>query len=72
MLDGLADDEEDDFLHDHPTIISLFEINTIPTLEPPIREEVTEETLPQDEPDPTTVVELRHAQDAIERELAIS
>ena len=72
MLDGLADDEEDDFLHDHPTIIPLFEINTIPTVEPPTREEVTEETLPQDEPDPTTVAELRHARDAFERELAIS
>ena len=72
MLDGLADDEEDDFLHDHPTIIPLFEINAIPTVEPPTREEVTEETLPQDEPDPTTVAELRHARDAFERELAIS
>ena len=39
MLDGLADDEVDDFLHDHPTIIPLFEINAIPTVEPPISEE---------------------------------
>ena len=35
MLDGLADDEVDDFLDDHPTIIPLFEINAIPTIEPP-------------------------------------
>ena len=60
MLDGLADDEVEDFLEDHPTIIPLFEIDT------PVDEEVTEETLPQDEPDPTTVAELRHAQDAFE------
>ena len=72
MLDGLADDEVDDFLDDHPTIIPLFEINAIPTVEPPEGEEVTEETLPQDEPDPTTIAELRHARDAFERELAIS
>ena len=72
MLDGLADDEVDDFLHDHPTIIPLFEINAIPTVEPPKGEEVTKETLPQDESDQTTVAELRHARDAFERELAIS
>ena len=34
--------------------------------------EVTEEGPPQDEPDPTTVAELRPARDAFERELAIS
>ena len=72
MLDGLADDEVEDFLDDHPTIIPLFEINAILTVEPPEGEDVTEETLPQDEPDPTTVAELRHARDAFERELAIS
>ena len=72
MLDGLADEEVDDILDDHPTIIPLFEINAIPTMKPPKGEEVTEESLPQDEPDPTTVAELRHAQDAFGRELAIS
>ena len=29
MLDRLADEEVDDFLEDHPTIIPLFEIDTI-------------------------------------------
>ena len=72
MLDGLADDEVDDFLDDHPTIIILLEINAIPTVEPPEGEEVTEETLPQDELDPTTVAELRHAREAFECELTIS
>ena len=72
MLDGLADDEVDDFLDDHPTIIPLLEINAIPTIDTDVAEEVTEETLPQDEPNPTTVAELRHARDAFEGELAIS
>ena len=72
MLDGLADDEIEEFLDDHPTIIPLFEINAIPTVEQPEGEEVPEETLHQDEPDPTTVAELRQARDAFERELAIS
>ena len=66
MLDGLADDEVDNFLEDHPTIIPLFEIDAIPTIGTLVDEELTEETLPQDEPDPTTVAELRHAQDAFE------
>ena len=72
MLDRLADNEEEDFLDDHPTIIPLFEINSILTVEPPKGEEVTEGTLPQDEPDSTTVAELRHARDAFECEPAIS
>ena len=72
MLDGLANEEVDDFLEDHPTIIPLFEIDAIPTIGTPVDEEVTEETLPQDESDPTTIAELRHARDAFERELAIS
>ena len=72
MLDGLADDEVDDFLDDHPTIIPLFEIDVISAIGSPGTEGATKETLPQTEPDPTTVAELRHAHDAFERELAIS
>ena len=34
--------------------------------------EVTEDTLPQDEQDCTTIAELRHPRDAFERELSIS
>ena len=30
MLDGLADEEVEDFLEDHPTIVPLFEINAVP------------------------------------------
>ena len=29
MLDGLADEEVDHFLEEHPTIVSLFEIDVI-------------------------------------------
>ena len=42
MLDGLADDEVDDFLEDYPTIIPLFEIDVMPTIDTPGDEEVTE------------------------------
>ena len=72
MLDGLADEEVDDFLEDHPTIIPLFEINAISAVGTPPDEEVTKDSLPQDKPNPTTMAELRHARDAFERELAIS
>ena len=72
MLDGLTDEEVDDFLEDHPTIIPLFEIDVISAIGSPPTEDVTEDSLPQDEPDPTTIAELRHARDTFERELAIS
>ena len=72
MLDGLADDEVDDFLEDHPTIIPLFEIDAISAVTTPLDEEVMVDTRPQDKPDSTTIAELRHARDAFERELAIS
>ena len=72
MLDGLADEEVDEFLQDYPTIIPLFEIDAISAVSTPLEEEVTEDTLPQDEPDPTTIAELRHARDTFERELTIS
>ena len=72
MLDGLADDDADDFLEDHPTIIPLLEIDAISAVNTPLEEEVTEDTLPQDEPDPSTIAELRHARDTFVGELAIS
>ena len=72
MLDGLADEEVDDFLEDHPTIIPLFEIDAISAVGRPLDEFVTEETIPHDEPNSTTIAELRHTRDAFNRELAIS
>ena len=58
MLNGLPDDKVDDFLEDHPTIITLFEIDAISAVGTPLHKEFTKETLPHDEPDPTTIVEL--------------
>ena len=72
MLNGLADEEVDDFLEDHPTIISLFEIDAISAVSTPPDEDVTKDSLPRDDPDSTTIAELRHAWDAFERELTIS
>ena len=67
-----ASTEVDDFLEDHPTIIPLFEIDAISTVGTPPDKDVTEDALPQDEPDSTTIAELRHTRDTFERELAIS
>ena len=72
MLDGLAEEEVDDFLEDPPTIIPLFEIDVVSTIGSPPTEDVTEDSLPQDERNPTIIAELRHARDAFEQELAIS
>ena len=72
MLDGLVEEEVDDFLKDPPAIIPLFEIDTILAIGSPPDEDVMEDSLPQEEPDPTTIAELRHARDAFEQELAIS
>ena len=69
---GLVEEEVDHFLEEYPTIIPLFEIDVISAIGSPPTEDVTEDSLPQDEPDPTTIAELRHARDACERELAIS
>ena len=44
MLDGLTDDEVEDFLEDHPTIIPLFEIDVIPTIGTPVDQEVMRNT----------------------------
>ena len=68
----MLDEEVDDFLEDHPTIIPLFEIDAISAVGTPPDEDLTEDSLPQDEPDSTTIVELRHARDAFERKLSIS
>ena len=43
MLDGLADEEVDEFLEDHPTIIPLFEIDAISAIGSPPAEDVTGE-----------------------------
>ena len=72
MLDGLADEEVDDFLEDHPIIVPLFEIDAISAVGKPPDEDVTNDSLSHDEPNSTTITELCHAWGAFERELAIS
>ena len=69
---GLVEEEVDHFLEEYPTIIPLFEIDVISAIGSSPAEDVTEDSLAQDEPDPTTIAELRHARDTFERELAIS
>ena len=52
MLVGLVEEEVDDFLEDHPTIIPLFEMDVILAIGSPPAEDVTEDSLPQVEPIP--------------------
>ena len=66
MLDGLAEEEVDHFLEEHPNIVPLFEIDVISAIGSPVIEAVTEEALTQAETYPTTIAGLRHAQDAFE------
>ena len=55
MLHGPAEEEVDHILEEHPTIIPLFEIDIISAIGSPVVEAAAEETLPQCEPDPTTI-----------------
>ena len=55
MLDGLAEEEVDHFLEEHPNIVPLFEIDVISAIGSPIAEPATEDALNQAEPDPTTI-----------------
>ena len=72
VLNGLAEEEVDHFLEEHPTIIPLFEIDVISAIGSSPAEDVTEDSLAQDEPDPTTIAELLHTRGAFEQELVIS
>ena len=67
MLDRLADKEVDQYLQDNLKIVPLFEIDVAEVVSPYI--------LPLDgadeEPNKEVIRELRQAQEALERELAI-
>ena len=72
MLNGLADDEMESFLDEHPTIVPFFEIDVLMVVEPYLPEP---NMIGQEAPcelDPEFVKELQHARDALDRELAIS
>ena len=72
MLDGITDEEVEHFLEEQPTIVPLLEIDVITTIESSIAKAAKGEVLNQSDPYPTTITELRQAQDAFKRELAIS
>ena len=68
MLEGLADEEVDEYLEENPKSIPLFEIDVAEAVSPYISQ-------PEDageEPDREAIRELRQAQEALEREMAIS
>ena len=68
MLEGLADEEVDQYLQENPKIVPLFEIDVAEAVAPYIMQ-------PEDadeEPDKEAIRELRQAQEALEKELAVS
>ena len=72
MLDGLADDEVDEYLEENPKNIPLFEIDVIEAISPYVSEGDTEVEETLRETNPKSVDELRHAHEALEREMTIS
>ena len=71
-LDGLADDEVDNFLEDHPKIIPLFDIDIVEAVRPYVSEPTEGDQDVGREPGLKSVEELRHAREALKCELAIS
>mgnify|MGYP000739397186 CR=1 FL=1 len=72
MLNGLADDEIESFLDEHPTIIPLFKVDVLRTVEPYlVKINMAEQEAPHD-PNLALIEELRHARDLLEHELTIS
>ena len=68
MLEGLADEEVDRYLDENPKIVPLFEVDVAKAVSPYILH-------PDDaseEPDRDAIRELRQAQEALEREMAVS
>ena len=72
MLNGLADDEMESFLDEHPTIVPLFEIDVLTVVEPYLAETNRSRQEAPCELDPEFVKELQHGRDALDRELVIS
>ena len=68
MVEGLADEEEDQYLQDNPKIASLFEIDVAEAISPYLLQ--PDET--EAEPDKEAIQELRQAHEALEREMAVS
>ena len=68
MLEGLADEEEDQYLLENPKIVPLFEIDVAEAVSPYLLQPDGTEA----GPDREAIRELRQAQEALEREMAVS
>ena len=68
MLKGLAVEEVDQYLQENPKIVPLFEIDVVEAVSPYILQ--PEEN--DEERDKEVIPELRQAQEALEREMAVS
>ena len=68
MLDGLADEEVNRYLDEHPKIVSLFEVDITEAIIPYVMSLGKE----SDEPDQEAIQELRQAHESLEREMTIS
>ena len=67
MLEGLADEEVDRYLEEHPKIVPLFVVDITEVVIP----YVTNQEKESDEPDQEAIRELRQAQESLEREMTI-
>ena len=67
MLEGLADEEVDRYLEEHPKIVPLFVVDITEVVIP----YVTNQEKESDEPDQEAIWELRQAQESLEREMTI-
>ena len=61
MLNGLADEEMDSVLDEHPTIVPLFEIHVLTAVEPYLADTSMANQEAPHEPNPEAVKELGHA-----------
>ena len=68
MLEGLADEEVDQYLEENLKIVSLFEIDVAEVVSPYI----TQSDDAGEEPDREAIRELWQAQEALERKMAVS
>ena len=68
MLEGLADEEDDQYLKENPKIVSLLKIDVVEAVSLYIAQPGDAE----EEPDKDAIRELRQAQEALEREMAVS
>ena len=68
MFEGLANDEVDRYLDEHPKIVPLFEVDVAEAVTPYI----VHSNEGFDEPDREAIRELRQAQESLEREMVVS